>query len=259
MITLTTDFGLKDPWVGSMKGVILSINPEARVVDITHLVSAHNMVEAAFIIASSVRFFPQGTVHLAVVDPGVGGRRRPIVVETEDYLFVGPDNGIFTEALKREKVKRAIHITGREYMLPSVSHTFHGRDIFAPVAAHLSGGVEPQRLGPVLDTLERLTLPAPSVAGDIVEGEVIYVDSFGNLVTNIDDALLRRPASHNLKVEIRGVTIEGLAESYEEGSDGGPVAILGSTGYLEIAFYRERADATLGACPGERVAVKWGA
>ncbi len=240
-----------------MKGVVLSINPEARVVDITHLVSAHNMVEASFILASSVRFFPRGTVHVAVVDPGVGGRRRPIVVETENHLFVGPDNGIFTEALKRERVKRIVHITNREYMLPSVSRTFQGRDLFAPVAAHLSGGVEPGRLGCVVDTLEKLELPAPSVTEDTVEGEVIYVDSFGNLITNIDEALLRRMAClPNLKVEIRGVAIEGLAESYEDGHDGSPVAIVGSAGYMEIACYRKRADEGLGAGPGERVTVK---
>ncbi len=256
LITLTTDFGLKDPWVGTMKGVILSINPEARVVDLTHLVSAHNIVEAALLLAGSYRFFPRGTIHVAVVDPGVGGRRRPIVVETEGYLFVGPDNGLFTMALHNERIKRIIHITEKEYMLPAVSHTFHGRDIFAPVAAHLSKGVSPEEVGSPVADLQRVEVPLPVVKGDRIEGEVIHVDTFGNLITNIDEAALEGADPRSLKVELEGITIEGLSESYEEGRTGRAIAIVGSTGYLEIACYMKRAEKMLGATLGQKVVVR---
>jgi S-adenosylmethionine hydrolase len=152
IITLTTDFGLKDPWAGIMKGVILSINPGARVVDITHFVTPQNIIEGAFILSQSCPRFPAGTIHVAVVDPGVGGKRNPILVETEGFFLIGPDNGLFSLVLEKERVKRVIRLTRREYFLPDVSTTFHGRDIFAPVAAHLSLGVDPASFGEPLET-----------------------------------------------------------------------------------------------------------
>ncbi len=239
-----------------MKGVILSVNPAARIVDISHQIAPHNVVEATFLLAASYRFFPQGTIHLAVVDPGVGSRRRPIAIQTERYIFVGPDNGLFTEALKEEKIETIVELTEQGYMLSSVSNTFHGRDIFAPVAAHLSKGLAPERLGRRLDRVERLNLPVATRVDDRIVGEVVYVDGFGNLITNIDEQLIGAASLDSVSFEIKGATIEGLSTCYADSDGSSPVAIVGSTGRVEIALYMGRADRHLNATVGDTVVAR---
>jgi len=163
IITLLTDFGTEDYYVASMKGVILKINPRCTLIDITHHVSPHDIKEGAFLLANAYSFFPKGTIHLSVVDPGVGGPRNPILIVTTNYFFVGPDNGLFLFALKREKVKKVVALTNQKYFLSQMSTTFHGRDLFAPVAAHLSLGVKPEAFGPELDSWTEIDFEKPRI------------------------------------------------------------------------------------------------
>ena len=242
IITLTTDFGLKDPYVGIMKGVILSINPEARVIDICHQLKAGFIFQASTLIQEAYSFFPEGTVHVAVVDPGVGGDRRPVLVNIKDHLFVGPDNGIFWPIIDASPNAEIIHLTEIKYFLPRLSHTFHGRDIFAPVAAHLSRGVDPLEIGPVISDPVQLEFPAPQQRGDILTGQVMRVDHFGNLITNIQrkeiDIFLGpgRPM-----IKLGKLTVEGLSKTYGEALAGEALALIGSSDYLEIAINLGRA------------------
>src|SRR5437867_549095 len=190
IITLTTDFGVADWFVGTMKGVILGIQPRAVLVDITHEIPPGDIRAGAFALAASQRYFPRGTVHLAVVDPGVGSRRRILAVQTQDFVFVGPDNGVLSCALVSEKVKAVHHITNSRFFLNPVSRTFHGRDVFAPVAAYLSAGVAIQKLGPPVRDFLRLDWPGPRIGQDKADGEVIYIDRFGNAMKNIVEGAL---------------------------------------------------------------------
>jgi len=185
IIALLTDFGLNDNFVGVMKGVIYHINPEVKIVDLSHQIESHNIHEAAFLLKSSYPYFPEGTVFLIVVDPGVGSERKSVIVETEKYLFVAPDNGVLSFLMERD-MKRIIQITNEEYFLKPVSRTFHGRDIFAPVAAYLSKGEKVEKFGSQTRKIEKLTFPEPQVKNNRLVGEVIYVDRFGNPITNIN-------------------------------------------------------------------------
>ncbi len=255
IITLTTDFGLRDSYVAEMKGVILSLAPETVLVDITHEVSPQSILEGALILASAFGFYPQGTIHLAVVDPGVGGPRRPLVVEAGGYLFVGPDNGLFSLALQKAGAFKAYEIRHRDYLRPEISPTFHGRDIFAPVAAHLARGLEPQRLGPPVSEIAVLDFPQPQQEGSRILGQIIHVDHFGNLVTNIPLGLLKSLPPSRLVVEVAGRRILGLRRAYVEAPVGVLLALVGSHGFLEIAANRASAAATLEAGPGAPVII----
>lgn len=255
IITLTTDFGLKDPYQGAMKGAILSVNPKARIFDITHLVSAGGIIEGALIMSAACRFFPAGTIHVGVVDPGVGGFRRAILVETERYVFVGPDNGLLSLALEGENIKRAIELTDKRYFLSEVSNTFHGRDIFGPVAAHLTLGVSPALFGPPFERPASVSLPQPSVRGGVVNGVVIYADSFGNLITNIKRDLLGR-GREDAEVSVKGAVIKGIKKTYSSAPEGALVALFGSSGFLEIAVNNGSAAAKLGAAAQDGVTVR---
>ncbi|MEE9613474.1 MAG: SAM-dependent chlorinase/fluorinase [Thermodesulfobacteriota bacterium] len=263
-ITLTTDFGVKDPWQGAMKGVILSINPTAKIVDISHSISPRNVLEGAFILSEAYRFFPDGTVHVAVVDPGVGGERAPVLIATEKFSFVGPDNGIFTFALEREKVRSVVKLTREEYFLKEVSGTFHGRDVFAPVAAHVSMGVPSEKFGEPLSTPPvTIDLPRPVEEKGSLLGEVLYVDAFGNLITNIgSDDIARFKGGEGgggggrLEVTVKGRTIKGLVKSYSGAVEGDLVALMGSTGKLEIACFMGSASRLLGCGEGEGVELR---
>ncbi|MBI5492500.1 MAG: SAM-dependent chlorinase/fluorinase [Deltaproteobacteria bacterium] len=254
IITLTTDFGLRDPYQGAMKGAILSINPEAGLIDITHLIAPGNILEGAFVLFESCGFFPRGTIHLGVVDPGVGGERRPILLETEDCIFVGPDNGLFSIAAKG-KVRRVIHLTKKEYFRSEVSSTFHGRDIFGPVAAHLSLGADPGVLGEETGSFNEVELPATEKRGGAIYGAVIYIDSFGNLITNISkvDAL---GLGGVLEAEINGFSISGLKRTYCDVKKGAPVMLIGSSDFLEIAVSSGRASTELKAKVGDKVLLR---
>src|SRR5262245_21477138 len=235
IITLLTDFGTADAYVGIMKGVALGICPAARLVDLTHEVPPQAIRLGALVLRSAVDFFPPGTVHLAVVDPGVGTARTPVLVVTERGSLVGPDNGLLAPAAAALGV-RAVHRLAREqYFRHPVSDTFHGRDIFAPVAAHLAAGTAPASFGPALPALQPLALPEPRSAAGAVHGEVVYVDRFGNLVTNIPASALASFRHQSLSVRIAGMTISPLAPAYAAAAPGAPVALIGSWRTLEVA------------------------
>lgn len=242
-ITLTTDFGLKDPYAGVMKGIILSINPAARIIDISHSVKPGSVFEAAVLIREAYPFFPKGSVHVAVIDPGVGGRRRPILVKIEDYVFVGPDNGVFSPIIIDHRQAVIVHITESRYFLPDISHTFHGRDIFAPVAAHISRGVDPLEIGTVISDPVMFEVPVSERRGDVLYGRIMRVDGFGNLITNIKKSELGAFVGSGWPVINLGkLMIEGLRKSYSEVGTGEALALIGSSGCLEVAVNQGRAD-----------------
>jgi len=254
-IALLTDFGLNDNFVGVMKGVIYQINPEAKIIDICHEVESHNIIEAAFLLKSSYHYFPAGTIFLIVVDPGVGTGRKALIVETKKYLFVAPDNGILS-FLAEGEMRKIIQIANEEYFLQPVSRTFHGRDIFAPVAAHLSRGEKAGNFGPTIKKIEKLNFPEPEVKNNRLVGEVLYVDRFGNLITNInEDVFLRFIGSRKFQIVIGKLKISKVSSSYEDGRDGSPIAIFGSFNNLEISFYRDDASRRLDLSKGSKVYV----
>lgn len=249
VITLTTDFGLSDHYVGTMKGVILRICPGARIVDLSHDVAPYETGEASFVILQAYRYFPRKTVHVGVVDPGVGTSRRPILVEAAGQYFVGPDNGIFSLILAREKHKvRAIAAT--RYFLNPLSKTFHGRDVFAPVAAHLAKGVAPAKFGkPVEDFLRPPDGNPVRTARRGWTGTVLKVDRFGNMITNFHfDDFARMANGFEM---LAGMTvIRTLASSYQECQPGEPFLIVGSSGYVEISVSQGSAARLLGCGAG---------
>lgn len=246
IITLLTDFGLKDPYVASMKGVILKINPRCKLIDITHQVNPHDVQEGAFILANAYSTFPKGTIHLAVVDPGVGGARKPILLVTENYFFVGPDNGLFTFALQQEKMKLGVALTRPNFFLPRVSTTFHGRDIFAPVAAHLSLGIRPKAFGKNIDSWVELPFKKPRTKEGKLLGEIIHVDTFGNLVSNIDErSLFQFSKDRSFVIRVGRRTIRSLKRRYGEGKNNEPIALFGSGGFLEISIREDNAQKLL--------------
>jgi S-adenosylmethionine hydrolase len=250
VITLTTDFGESDHFVAAMKGVILGISPRVQIVDVTHHITAFEPREAAFVVAETYPCYPKGTVHVVVVDPGVGSARRPIVVEAAGQYFIGPDNGVLSLVYSRQKAV-VRHITNSRYFRKPVSHTFHGRDIFAPSAAHLAKGVKPSALGKPIDDYLKTQTESPVRNGKRSwAGVVLKVDRFGNLITNfhIDEfkAVRERPF-----VMIAGVrTVEKLASHYAEGASGDPVVVIGSSGYLEVCVNQASAAKLLGCVAG---------
>lgn len=262
LITLTTDFGYKDPFVGIMKGVIYSINSSANIVDITHTIESHDILEGAFIISQSYRFFPKSSIHVAVVDPGVGGSRRPILVIASGHYFIGPDNGMLSPVIEEDQSARVIEITSKQYFLRSISVTFHGRDIFAPVAAWLSKGVEPEQFGRTISDYTRLDMPEIEKGPEYIKGGVIYVDRFGNIITNISQEIINdlgqkgiSPAS--LSISICGIEITGINKYYGELIAGELGAIINSFGFLEIYAYRGNAAKLLNVRKGDIMEVKW--
>jgi S-adenosylmethionine hydrolase len=257
IITLLTDFGTKDHYVASMKGVILNINPQCILIDITHQVNPHDIQKGAFLLANTYSYFPKGTIHLSVVDPGVGGTRKPILLMTQNYFFVGPDNGLFTLVARREKVKQVVVLTKRKYFLPKVSMTFHGRDIFAPVAAHLSLGIKPSVFGYEIGSLEELEFEKPIIKERKLLGEILHIDTFGNLVSNIDEEkLFRFIQSRPFVIRAGREAIHGLKKGYWEGKKGELIAILGSGGFLEISVREGNAQKMLGVKRGDTIKIQ---
>jgi len=235
LITLLTDFGARDAFVGIMKGVILGINPAATLVDLSHEVPPQDIMAGALLLRSATAFFSPGTIHVAVVDPGVGSVRRALLVETPRACFIGPDNGLLSLAVPAEAVIRIVQLTNARYFLTPRSDTFHGRDVFASVAAHLSLDVPLEQFGPTVTTLQRLRLPAIEREGATLVGRVIYIDHFGNVITNVTEADLRPFSRGTLLVSIGRVQIRGIATSYAAVGAGAPVALINSWGMLEIA------------------------
>jgi len=228
VIALLTDFGLKDGFVGSMKGVILSINPSVKIIDISHEINSFDILEGALVLGASYKYFPKKTIFVAVVDPGVGTEREPIVVETENYYFVAPNNAVLTLALKNEKIKNIVKIQNTELTLKRDNETFHGRDIFAPVSAHISKGYPIDKIGDKLDRITTLDFPTPTEEGKYIIGEIIKFDKFGNGITNID----KLPEFEY--IEIKEYKINRIAKSFLDGERDKPNIIKGSFGFYEI-------------------------
>jgi S-adenosylmethionine hydrolase len=259
IITLTTDFGLNDHFVGTVKGVILNICPDAQIVDICHSVQAFDVLDGALAIAQSYSYFPSGTVHLVVVDPGVGTARRPILVTSDRHHFVAPDNGVLSMVYSREDRLHIRHVTAEHYSLQPVSTTFHARDIFAPISAWLAKGVDPEKFGDEITDFVCFNAPKPkSVDGSTLRGVVLKVDRFGNLVTNItpqDAPMLFGVDPAPFKISIGKSEITEIHSNYSEGSPGEVFGILGSMGYLEIAADRGSAAKIIGTGKGSEVLI----
>lgn len=263
IITLTTDFGLDDAYVAIMKGVILRIAPQVRIIDYTHGIKPGNIIEAAYLLRSGYRYFPRGTTHVVVVDPGVGSRRRAMALQTPDATFVGPDNGIFSLVIEDAqhlwgRPPQMVELTEARFWLPQISATFHGRDIFAPVGAHIASGTPLAALGrPLSDpVLAKRTTPLP-LDGQTLQGRIIHVDRFGNCITNITtEHLDSYGIGPRLVIEIIDQQIQGLYRTYSDGPSGIPIALIGSSGHLEIAVPNGNAAQHLGVDIGDKFRVR---
>lgn len=257
IITLTTDFGISSPYVAQMKGGILSRNREAVIVDITHAIAPQNIVEGAIVLDDVARIFPPGTIHVAVVDPGVGTSRRLVYAESGSQRYLVPDNGLLTLVARRIPPAMVIELRDKPYWNSDVSHTFHGRDILAPVAAHLSLGLEPELLGPLVDNLFLLAIPEPQVAADHILGHVLLADSFGNLITNICREQVERLASPDqVSVACNDCNLCGVSRTYGDRRPGETIALFDSQGRLEIAVVHGSAAKEIGAELGTSVVVR---
>jgi S-adenosylmethionine hydrolase len=256
LITLSTDFGWDDPYVGIMKGVILGINPQVCMIDLSHALSHQRLQQAAFMLQSAYAFFPKGSIHLAVVDPGVGGDRRLLAIEGSAHFWVGPDNGLFTMVLKKEPQVKMVHLSNSAFFLKKISFTFHGRDILAPAAAHLSLGVPLEEMGPAISDPVLLTIPEPQIKDEEITGEVLWADHFGNLITNIpQEALEKLKPGQALTVWVDSQPIREIHQTYSQGRPGNLMALIGSSGYLEIAVNLGRAAEQLGFRPSRTLKV----
>ncbi|MDM8524081.1 SAM-dependent chlorinase/fluorinase [Desulfococcaceae bacterium HSG8] len=263
IITLLTDFGITDEYVGVMKGAILSVNPDATIIDITHNIDPQDLIQAAYTLESSYKYFPEGTVHIIVVDPGVGSDRAILAAEAFGHILLAPDNGVLTFFTDQKILDSVVRVDNSIYFSESVSQTFHGRDIFAPVAAHITKGVGINRLGTPVDhtSLVRLDIRKPYISdSDELIGSVVSTDRFGNLITNIDESSLERFCRKDIKKKaelwFRGCCITGLASSYESAKPQSPLAIVGSRGYLEIAVNCGSAGNHFKAGKGDSVRIK---
>lgn len=257
IITLTTDFGYTDPFVGVMKGVIAGINPHAQVFDLSHGILAHDIMGGALVLRHSASYFPRGTIHVAVVDPGVGSARHPLLIESDGQYLIGPDNGVLSLALANKSAERIVQLSNTSYHLQPTSTTFHGRDIFAPVAAHLSLGINPGAFGDLVDDYVRLSWPQLMKSDRGIDGEIIYIDRFGNLFTNIKEQDLRALPKDKLCVSLdNNINIDGLAPNYAAGADGGFIALINSWGLLEIALYKDSAQRSCQTRIGDKVHIR---
>jgi S-adenosylmethionine hydrolase len=259
IVSLLTDFGLKDPYVAEMKAVILSLCPDTRIVDISHLIEKFNVRMGAFVLASASPYFPKGTIHIAVVDPTVGTKRRALLVETEDAFYVGPDNGVLMLAAKKQKMRHVYSIVNKRYMLPIVSSTFHGRDIFAPTAAHLAKGVKPSDFGAEIRDYCVPEFAEPRLSKNELAGEVLHVDGFGNIITNISRSDLEGiGAAEGAKLKIRlgkkGVYVR-FGCTYGEVKANAALALIGSHDFLEIAVNQGDAARQFNTKAGEPIFV----
>jgi S-adenosylmethionine hydrolase len=258
IVTLTTDFGTRDWFVGTMKGVVLGINPRATVVDLTHEVTAGDIHAGAFALMAGCRYFPKGTVHVAVVDPGVGGPRHAIAVQTADYFYVGPDNGVLSWALAHERIKTVRRLEEPKYFLKTISRTFHGRDVFAPVAAHLSRGLPIHRLGSEVKDWIQLSWPRPIRSRGMIRGEIVYIDRFGNAITNVESEPNFSGHAITCEVAAKRKVRCVLAEFYGAVRANRPVSVFGSSGYLEIAVNGGSAARKYGVKTGDAVVLHIG-
>jgi S-adenosyl-L-methionine hydrolase (adenosine-forming) len=253
IIALLTDFGTKDYFVGAMKGVILSINPQAKIVDIAHEIEPQNIQSAGFILASCYRNFPPKTIFVAVVDPGVGSDRRAVLVETEKYYFIAPDNGLLSLVLANETKYRSFALTNPKFFLSNISRTFHGRDVFAPVVAWLSTGISPNEFGEeIMDLIVDNSLIPNKLSANEIEGEIIHIDNFGNLITNFRREVL----GDKFSIKINNTEISRHITFYAEAKKDEIFTVWGSAGYLEIVAYCNSAKNLLKTQTGTKVLAK---
>ena len=256
VIALLTDFGSADHYAGTMKGVILQICPDVTLVDITHDIPAHDVMAGALELAATFKYFPSGTIFVAVVDPGVGSARRGVAADTGDYRFVAPDNGVLTQVLRETPAKKIVELTERRYARPTVSRTFEGRDRFAPAAAWLAKGTQLPALGRPVSEIQKLDIPLPEATGDTIRGVILRVDRFGNLVTNIDRKTLEKfGQGGGITIDAGGRRIERLVATYAELPPDGVGALFGSTDHLELAAPSTSAAQRLGLARGAAVTV----
>ena len=258
IITLTTDYGTNDHLVGTLKGVILKINPEVTIVDITHHVTPYDVLDGALAIGSAFSYFPPRTIHVVVIDPGVGTDRRPILATADNQYFIAPDNGVLSLVYERDPNTVVRHATAEHYYHQPVSKTFHGRDVFAPIAAWLSKGWQTAAMGEEIQDFKRFGLPKPKAGDGVVKGVVMRVDSFGNLVTNFRQEDLSEEARISGKVnfQIGNHSITRLVETFANGNLGEPIAYFGSTGYVEVAVNKGNAAKTLSLGRGVAVTLQ---
>ena len=256
VITLLTDFGYEDTYVAQMKGVILNIAGDVKIVDLSHALSRHNIEEGAFLLYTSIPYFPRGSIHVAVVDPGVGTERRGILVRTEDYYLVGPDNGLLIPAAKRCKDFDVFEITNESLLLPLITHTFHARDVFAPVAAHLANGIPPEGIGKKIQDFVDFDIEFGRVEDGKILGKVIHIDRFGNIITNVEGNLIVRHAKYGdvLHVEIGKKRLSlPFLKTYGYAEKGKPLVTIGGNGYVEISINQGNASEKFGAKAGMEI------
>ena len=258
IVTLTTDFGSNSPYVAAMKGVILAINPEVKLIDVSHTITPQQIREAALVLFDTTPLFPPGTLHLAVVDPGVGSDRSIVYVEIGTGRYVCPDNGLLDRLAASQTPSKIIHITAEKFFRHPVAPTFHGRDIMAPVVAHLSLGLDPQELGPPLEQLQRLDWPGVKIVSNHIEGEVVAVDSFGNLVTNITREMLDGvPTDDSVTIHCEEHETQGIFTTYADQPAMTLISVIGSNDQLELAIVNDSAKIMLGVEVGAPVKVMW--
>lgn len=259
IITLLTDFGTTDPFVASMKGVIISINPKAMIVDITHEIPPHGVRQAAFALKSAYRYFPKGTIHVVVVDPGVGGPRKPLLAVTPQAFFIAPDNGVLSYIYHENPSTKVYELTEKRYRLKTYSSTFDGRDLFAPAAAWLSKGVKPAQLGRKITKYVKFSIPEPKrLKNGSLQGQVIHIDRFGNLITNItvEDLQPWLSTGKTPTITIKRHTIKGLKQFYAQASPGELCALINSDDHLEVFSYQASAQSLLNTTEDESVTVQ---
>ena len=254
MITLTSDFGLKDPYAAEMKGLILTINPQATIIDVTHCVEKFDIRMGAFVLASAAPYFPKDTIHLAVIDPDVGTERRAILIQTKRAFFVGPDNGVLMLAAQNQGIEHLYEISNPKFMLPKVSSTFHGRDVFAPAAAHLDKGIKPSEFGPEITEAATPKFASVERRNSSLIGEVWHIDDFGNIITNISqkDLLQNRVVNVKLPGVLQNIS---FGKTYAQAKPHEPLALIGSHGFLEIALNQGNAAEKFHAKAGDKIEV----
>lgn len=255
VITLLTDFGSKNGFSGVLKGVIWTIAPDVHIADITHEITPQNIMEGAIALSRAATFFPAGTIHVAIVDPGVGTSRRPLAAHIGDQYYVGPDNGLFTPLLEQAEQKgqpvTIIQLTNPQYWLAEVSQTFHGRDIFSPVAAHLAIGISLEKMGSAINDPVRLLLPKPEKISGGWRGQVVLIDIFGNIATNLNAHLIKD--NKNVLIKIANKSIQGLVNTYGDRHAGDVVALVDSENFIEVAVVNGHGAQSLGVTIGEPV------
>ncbi len=255
IITLTTDFGLKDPYAAEMKAVILSISPKTKIVDITHQIEKFNIRMGAYTLAAACPYFPKGTIHVIVIDPGVGTKRKAILIQTKTACFIGPDNGVLALAAKSQGIKHVYRIENPKFMLPRISNTFHGRDIFAPAAAHLANGTSPSEFGPEIPEIVTPQFAKITKTKTILTGEIIHIDGFGNIITNLREKDLKSmdiEKTVNLKIKDAMLKLK-LCKAYSEVDAQQPLVIIGSHNFLEISVNQGNAAENLQTKVGDKV------